>query len=277
MTSPNSLYKLTSMRPIFFVLILLLGILLGVWSIFIEPNTLEVKRYNIKSDKFRGLKIVFASDFHIAPKHHKRLHNIVTAINRQHPDIVILGGDFVKGHQQKSSMPISDIASELSRLKARYGVYAVLGNHDWMYGGEEVAAALTQAGITVLADNSVDIDYKGHSLCLSGVEDLITRRLNISKALKHCHSDTILITHSPDIFPDVPPRVLLTLAGHTHGGQVTLPLIGSPIVPSRYGQRYARGFIEEGGKQLIVSKGLGTSLLPLRFNTKPEIVSIIFE
>ena len=265
------------MKLIFFILVLLLGILTSIWSIFIEPNSLETKFYTIKSAKFKGLKIIFASDFHIAPNHRQRLQNIVAAINRQQPDIIILGGDFVKGHQPKSSMPISDIAFELSHLQARYGVYSVLGNHDWMYGGEEVAAALSQAGITVLADNSVNLDVKGAPLCLSGLEDLITRHPNVSKALKYCHSDTILITHSPDIFPDVPPRVLLTLAGHTHGGQVTLPLIGSPIVPSRYGQRYARGLIEEGGKQMIVSKGLGTSLLPIRFNTRPEIVTIVFE
>ena len=261
----------------FLLILLLLGLLMGFWALFIEPQTLEVQTYKLKSGKLKGLKIAFASDMHIAPRHQRRLKRIVDSLNSQQADIIILGGDFVKGHKPSSSMPIDSIAAELSRLRAPLGVFAVLGNHDWMYGGEEVTAALSRAGITILANNSIKLDFKGDSLCLSGVEDMIMRRPNISKALKHCHYDTILITHSPDIFPDVPPRVLLTLAGHTHGGQVTLPLIGSPIVPSRYGQRYARGFIEEGGKQMIVSKGLGTSLLPLRFNTKPEIVRIIFE
>ena len=261
----------------FFKYLIIVILTVIIWGLLVEPNLLIVRHYKIKNESLKGTKIVFASDFHLKQNEYKKLKKIVKKINTQNADIVILGGDFVKGHKPSSSMPIDSIAAELSRLRAPLGVFAVLGNHDWMYGGEEVTAALSQAGITILANNSVKLDFKGDSLCLSGVEDMIMRRPNISKALKHCHYDTILITHSPDIFPDVPPRVLLTLAGHTHGGQVTLPLIGSPIVPSRYGQRYARGFIEEGGKQMIVSKGLGTSLLPLRFNTKPEIVRIIFE
>jgi hypothetical protein len=82
----------------------------------------------------------------------------------------------------------------------------------------------------------------------------------------------IALTHNPDIFPLVPPRVAITLAGHTHGGQVYLPLIGRPIVPSRYGQRYAIGHIEEGGRHLFVTSGIATSIIPVRFLVPPEIV-----
>jgi predicted MPP superfamily phosphohydrolase len=81
----------------------------------------------------------------------------------------------------------------------------------------------------------------------------------------------IVLEHNPDVFPDVPERVALTLAGHTHGGQVALPLLGRPIVPSRYGQRYAYGLVVEGGRSLFVSPGIGTSILPVRFRVPPEI------
>ena len=174
-------------------------------------------------------------------------------------------------------MPIERIAAALSKIKAPGGIYAVLGNHDWWYGGENIATALEAVGIKVLANNSQTTNLNGTPLCLAGVEDITTRRPNILQALKNCREDTILISHSPDIFPDVPQNVMLTLAGHTHGGQITLPLIGAPVVPSKFGQRYARGLIEEKGRKMIVSQGLGTSLLPIRFNTLPEIVILVFE
>jgi predicted MPP superfamily phosphohydrolase len=87
----------------------------------------------------------------------------------------------------------------------------------------------------------------------------------------------ILITHNPDVFPDVPARVRLTIAGHTHGGQVRLPLIGAPMVPSRYGQRYARGLIRENGRSLFVNTGTGVSILPVRFGVPPEVSILVLE
>jgi predicted MPP superfamily phosphohydrolase len=84
----------------------------------------------------------------------------------------------------------------------------------------------------------------------------------------------LLLTHNPDVFPDVPARVTLTLAGHTHGGQVALPILGRPVVPSRYGQRYADGLVMEDGRALFVSSGIGTSILPVRFRVPPEIAIV---
>jgi predicted MPP superfamily phosphohydrolase len=97
--------------------------------------------------------------------------------------------------------------------------------------------------------------------------------VSIPRALARVPADepVLLLTHNPDVFPDVPPRVALTLAGHTHGGQVALPILGRPVVPSRYGQRYAYGLVVEGGRALFVSPGIGTSLLPVRFRVPPEI------
>ena len=103
--------------------------------------------------------------------------------------------------------------------------------------------------------------------------DLWTRTPDIPGTLKDIPDDDpiLLLTHSPDVFPDIPARVSLTLAGHTHGGQVNLPLVGRPIVPSKYGQRYAAGHIIEQGRHLFVSTGVGTSIIPVRFRVPPEI------
>ncbi len=109
---------------------------------------------------------------------------------------------------------------------------------------------------------------------LIGIADLWTRKPDIPGALQNVNGDdpVILLTHNPDVFPGVPARVALTLAGHTHGGQVCLPLVGRPVVPSKFGQRYAMGHVVEDGRHLFVSGGLGTSIIPVRFRVPPEIV-----
>jgi predicted MPP superfamily phosphohydrolase len=111
-------------------------------------------------------------------------------------------------------------------------------------------------------------------LWLGGVSDLWEGVHDVARTLRAV-PDTVpvlLLTHNPDIFPTVPARVNLTLAGHTHGGQVRIPLYGPPIVPSRYGRRYAAGHVSENGRHLFVTTGTGTSILPVRFLVPPEIV-----
>jgi predicted MPP superfamily phosphohydrolase len=108
---------------------------------------------------------------------------------------------------------------------------------------------------------------------VAGVGDLWTRDVDFGSALRAVPEGepVVLLTHNPDVFPGVPARVALTLAGHTHGGQVALPLVGRPIVPSKYGQRYAYGLVIEEGRALFVSPGIGTSIIPVRFRVPPEI------
>ena len=166
------------------------------------------------------------------------------------------------------------IAEELRALRAPLGVYAVLGNHDWWFDGGRVARALGGAGLKVLENEAVKVESSGRAFWLGGVADLWTRRPDVPGTLRQVTSDdpVVLFTHNPDIFPDVPARVSLTVAGHTHGGQVNLPLVGRPVVPSRFGQRYAMGHVVEGGRHLFVSGGVGTSIIPVRFRVPPEIV-----
>ncbi|MCM1323613.1 MAG: metallophosphoesterase [Acetobacter sp.] len=247
------------------------GLLLFSYSLY-EPYTLKITHYELPSSELKNLKIAFAADFHLAPKETKRLNKIISTINNEQPDIIILGGDYMKGHTQTATMPIEQIAQNLSHLYAPLGIFAVLGNHDNWYNKTEIIAALEKHNITVL-DNK---NYRLKNLTLVGISDLSSDKPDFVKAFHNTTAPAILITHSPDTFPES-PKTLLTLAAHTHGGQINIPYIGSPVVPSKYGQRYHKGLIQENDKTMIVTTGLGTSILPIRFNCPPEIVIITFQ
>ena len=258
-------------------LLIFLAIFLFVYGFFIEPNMLTVKHYKIHDSALKGIKIVFASDFHIKPKQEKRLAKIVEMINEQHPDIVLSVGDFVSGHEENMTMPIDGIVKQLKNVKAKHGFYTVLGNHDWWINGEKITDTLTKNGIKVLANSNTKVNINGKDVYIAGVEDRTTRTSDIYRALDLTQNPVILLTHSPDVFPRVPKEVNLTLSGHVHGGQVRLPLFGALVVPSNYGDKYSQGLIKEKGKQMIVTKGIGNSIFNVRFNCVPEIVVIEFE
>lgn len=258
-----------------FALGLIISFSLLAYSLY-EPHTLEITRYTIKTPELAGIKIVFAADFHLAPAQKKRLNKIISAINAEHPDVILLGGDYVKGHKHKSTMPISQITDGLAKLYAPYGTYAVLGNHDNWYGKTKIINAFTRQNISILDNKNIHLNIKDKELTLVGVSDLATDKPDFIKAFQGATAPAILITHSPDTFPQS-PQTALTLAAHTHGGQINLPYFGAPIVPSKFGQRYTKGLIQENGKTMIITKGLGTSILPLRLNCQPEIVVISFQ
>ncbi|HEV7858670.1 MAG TPA: metallophosphoesterase, partial [Pyrinomonadaceae bacterium] len=229
------------------------------------PNELGNMRVAVISDVHAGSPFIGA----------EKLREVVERVNQTNPDLILIAGDFViqdvlGGHFIEPEI----IAGELKGLRARYGVYAVLGNHDWWYDGERVRRALQNAGIRVLENEVARIQKDGHSFWLAGLADFWTRPQKIGETLRQV-SDAgpiIALTHNPDIFPDMPARVALTIAGHTHGGQVNLPLIGRPKVPSTFGQRYAAGHVEENQRHLFVTTGIGTSIIPVRLCVPPEIV-----
>lgn len=260
-----------------FILCIISVVFLGVWAFYIEPNMLAVTNYKIKDKNLKGIKIVLAGDFHVAPNQEKRLQKTVQKINDQKPDLILLVGDFVSGHERKMTLSAEAIAKNLANLEAEYGVYSVLGNHDWWIDGEEVTQELKKVGINVLADSNMTVKINDKVVYIAGVEDLSTRNSDIHSALKGTKDPTILLSHSPDIFPEVPAGVNLTVAGHLHGGQIRFPFIGFLFIPSKYGERYIYGLFEENDKKMIVTKGVGNSILPFRFNCKPEIVVIEFE
>lgn len=237
------------------------------WSFFIEPHLLMIKHYKV--DSLKGVKIVFVSDFHISKWDKGRLERIVRLINKQKPNLVLSGGDFIKGHDGKNTLPIEEQAEILKRIDAPF--ITVLGNHDGWCNKEKVTKTLKNSGIFVLSNSSVL--YK-KNIYIAGVEDLQTGCPDIEKALKGTSGTRILITHSPDIYYDVKDNVNLILAGHTHGGQISFPIIGALVVPSKYGSKMAKSEVKDTQNRMIITKGIGTSILPIRFGAVPEIVVI---
>ena len=136
---------------------------------------------------------------------------------------------------------------------------------------------MTENGITVLENRCRKIEVGQKTFYIAGIEDLTTGFPDVMRALKYAKPPVILLSHQPDVFPYLPQGINLTLAGHLHGGQVAIPFIGPIVAPSKFGVKYASGYFEEDGKKMIVTKGLGTSCLPIRFNCPPEIVVIEFE
>jgi uncharacterized protein len=266
--------------------------LLAAWAFWLEPSSLTVRRVSLALPgwhaEHRGLKVALLTDLHVGAPHMglAQLRRVVERVNAEAPDVVLITGDFVIGGKDHRGgvaggtfVEPEPIAAELKGIRAPLGVHAVLGNHDWWFDGGRVTRALEGAGVRVLENQAVRVERGGRAFWLAGVADLWTRTPDVSGALRGVTTDdpVILFTHNPDIFPGVPARVSLTLAGHTHGGQVNLPLVGRPVVPSQFGQRYAFGHVVEGGRHLYVGGGIGTSIIPARFRVPPEIVVLSLE
>jgi predicted MPP superfamily phosphohydrolase len=223
------------------------------------------------------LRVALVSDLHAGGPHvdARAVARVVRRVNREEPDLVLLLGDFVDPEVAGGDAVAPEaVARALGELSAPS--VAVLGNHDWRVGGERVAAALTDAGIRVLENEAAAFETPGGSVWLAGVADKRMRRADAGEALADVPDGqpAILLTHDPDVFPHVPERVALTVAGHLHGGQVGIPLLRRRVLPSRHGESYARGHVEEAGRDLYVTQGVGEAGWPLRFLAPPEVVVI---
>ena len=259
---------------------LLVGLALAVWAFAAEPASLRVREYRLEIPHWpagrSGLRVALIADLHVGSPFNglAKLDEVVARTNAVRPDLVLIAGDLViQDVPGGRFVPPERIAPVLGRLRAPLGVYAVLGNHDRWLDGPRVFRALHRAGIPVLEDRAVEIRRGGPAFWLAGISDVWTWRHDVQGALAQVPkgSPVLAFTHNPDIFPSIPATVSLTLAGHTHGGQVNLPFFGRLIVPSRYVKRYAIGHVVEGGRHLFVTPGIGTSVLPVRFRVPPEI------
>ena len=216
----------------------------------------------------------------------ERVRQVVDAANALGSDLIVVLGDYFATHRFVTEhVPHPVWAAELARLKARLGVYSILGNHDWWFDIKGVRSALAGVHMPVLENDAVLLNDRGRRFWLAGLGDQIAYRLGPSRfrgiddlpgTLKRITTGdpVILLVHEPDIFTKVPPRVALTLAGHTHGGQIVFPMMPPLWVPSQYGPRFAYGHIVEQGRHMIVSGGLGCSNVPLRLGVPPEIVCV---
>jgi uncharacterized protein len=226
----------------------------------------------------------------------ERIGHIVDLANAQKPDLTVLLGDYVCTHRLVSGyVPPGAWAEQLARLEAPLGVYAILGNHDWWFAAiptepadnsRSVRRALAEANVPLLENQSVRLSKRGRPFWLAGLGDLLAPVPNpqhgqgaddLPATMRAINDDapTILLVHEPYFFPRVPDRIALTLAGHMHGGQINLPIIGPPVgLLKRRSGRYIYGEYALGERRMIVSGGLGTSLAPVRILRPPEVVMV---
>lgn len=255
----------------------------------VEPRWIEVTRLEVPlpglPEELDGFTIVQLSDLHLGPHvtaDHVRRGVVLT--NALEADLVILTGDFV----YRSAHYSDACARELASLRASYGVYAVLGNHDIWTDADEVADNLMRAGLVVLRNERQPLTVNGARLWLLGIEDTGYTGGFFSdfKAMWQEARDVLaillqgipaaeprlLLVHNPDFTEMLPQGPIdLILCGHTHGGQVRLPFVGAPVVPSCFGQKYASGLVHGPGGLVYVNRGLGFIAPPVRFLCRPEI------
>lgn len=257
-------------------LLLAAGLLTGVmfWQATADP---VVRRLTVRLPGWPAtappLRLVLMSDLHVAGPETPpaRLARVVDQVNALHPDLVLIAGDFVTEKRTATTLYGADAAvAPLASLRPRLGSFAVLGNHDHWLDANAVRAALAKARITVLDNRAVRVG----PLAIGGVDDDSTHRADVAgtvAALGQRGGYAILLSHSPDIFPAVPSTVPLVLAGHTHCGQIVLPFYGAVATASTFGERYRCGLVEERGKRLIVTAGIGTSILPFRLGAAADL------
>jgi uncharacterized protein len=224
-------------------------------------------------DALAGLRVALISDLHTGAPHvdEERLERLVAAVNARRPDLVLLLGDYIAPAVRFGSVVEPPaVATRLGALRAPRGVVAVLGNHDWHNDGPGMRAALRAAGIPVLENDARDAG----GLWVAGVEDARYCSPDPARALRDVPGDApvIVLSHDPDVFPTVPGRAALTVSGHLHGGQVGVPVVRRPFIPSRFGERYAAGHVVEDGRHLYVTTGIGTTGWPVRLFTPPEAI-----
>jgi predicted MPP superfamily phosphohydrolase len=263
-------------------------VLLLMYSYFVEPNLLLVNKYTLKiphwSEELNGFKVVAISDLHAGSNSmtEEKLRYVVGLANAQEPDAIILLGDYVaQSHGRNGKdlkMPPNVIADNLQGLKAKYGVYAVIGNHDWWFDETAVRTELERAGIKVLENETASFEANGKKVWILGIEDYWKHyKVDIAKPLSEIEpkENIIGITHNPDSFDKTPDSLSILLAGHTHGGQVYLPFIGAPVPVAK--KEYTWGHIVHDGRHLFVTKGVGTSGPGIRFCAVPEILVLTLE
>ncbi len=273
------------------VLILLVAAFLS-YAYFIEPRrfviveeTLAVPHWN---KELNGFRVVVITDLHTGSNYAppERIRYVVEQANAQNADLIVLTGDYVSESKwdrearnkpegtdrTELKVPVETIAESLKGFKAKYGVYAIIGNHDWYHNEQKIHRLFEEiAGINVLQNEVVEIDVDGEKLRLWGLEDLYRNRLVPAEPFESIEEkrNIIVLTHNPDSLLQAPEGFSIMFAGHSHGGQLNWPIIGPFAIFND--PRFMDGHAVVDGKHVYVSSGVGTSVLPLRFRVPPEI------
>jgi uncharacterized protein len=253
----------------------------GGYATQIEPCRLVLERRTIRlphlSPALDGFRIALMSDHHLFPLTPRELlEQAVEQANALHPDLILLGGDYVCADVES----IRELAPILGRLNARYGVFAVLGNYDVVLGPNLIRFQLVAQSIEVLVNCGLHVGPRAGRLFLAGLDSVCTGVPDPIRAFAGCReTDTALaLLHEPDYFPTMVKLtpVRLQLSGHSHGGQVRIPALGPLILP-RLGRIYHTGLYEVNGRLVYTGRGLGMVGLPLRFGCPPELTMITLE
>jgi len=261
---------------------------LGVWAFLVEPATLTVRRVTVESPSWRGppLRIGVISDTHVAAPHMnvRRMQRVIGRMNAEQPDIVLLLGDYTGGHERASRRRRPERSEVLrgvevfGELTAPLGAYGVLGNHDSWFDNLAIEAALARGEVRALENAAARVARPSGAFWIAGIADMQSPRQppQVDRALSDVKdgAPVIAISHWPDPFVDIPGSVALMLAGHTHCGQVNLPLLGRLAHASPMSEQWPCGLYDEGGRKLFVTGGVGVSILPVRFRAPPEIVIV---
>lgn len=262
------------------------------YSYFIEPRQFVVVSETISvphwSKELDGLRVVTIADIHTGSNYAppERVRYVVEQANAQNPDVIVLLGDYVSEakwdrdarnkpegtDRTELKIPVQTIAESLKGLKAKYGVYAIIGNHDWYHNEQNIHRLLEEvSGINVLNNEIVEIPVNGQTLRVWGIEDLYrNRKVPLDPfALLPEKKNIIAITHNPDSSLQTPEGFAIMFSGHTHGGQLNWPIFGPKAVFND--PRFMDGHAVVDNKHVYVSSGVGTSVIPFRFRVPPEI------
>jgi len=243
---------------------------------WIEPGWLTLTEKDIYLPNLPptldGLKIAQLTDIHFNPdKDEEIIAKAVAAVNAAKPDIIALTGDFVTD----SHLVFAPLMNLLSKLKAKHGIYGIMGNHDgWSNGRGFYRHGFQQAGLEFLVNQGTSIQVRGEKLFITGTDSIWSGTVDAPKCWRGHSGETVLaLVHEPDVFDQLREeyKVDLQLSGHTHGGQCRVPLVGHAPVKVQYGRNYIYGEYEKGDSKIFVSRGLGTVGLRVRFACAPEV------
>ena len=246
-----------------------------------HPEELSVERHDVflprLPGELDGFTIALLSDFHYGAYVDRVLKSAVQACNRAQPDLVLLGGDFVTWHRDNVEHLKRDAygcCQVLSSLRSRCGIFAVLGNHDYAFRSEVVTESLDHHGITLLRNSAVALSKSNRRLWIGGIDDALEGRPDLTRTLRGIPAGEprILLAHEPDYADTVSRqhRVDLQLSGHSHGGQIRLPLVGATVLPS-LAWKYPMGFYRVNDMPLYTNRGIGMSGPLVRLDCPPEL------
>ncbi|HET6719142.1 MAG TPA: metallophosphoesterase [Rhodocyclaceae bacterium] len=260
---------------------LLAMLALALWSFAIEPGWLAERRLELVSPRWTApeITIAVAADLHVGAPHAglAMLDRVVSGINAARPDLILLPGDFMINAIVGGEKVMPEvIADHLAKLSAPLGVFATLGNHDWWFDGPRVRRALEAKGIRVLDNEAATLSHRGYRFALLGIGDDMTDHVDVRRAMSGVEANLpgLVVVHDPATLPELPAGPALAFAGHTHGGQVALPFFGALITPGRAPRQHAYGWVDAGPVPAFVTSGVGTSILPIRFNRRPEYLIV---